>query len=307
MKKIIDPGTAKKTLTLKDNIVYSVRPDLSGNPIELKMSILLQNGNSEMRAAYNEDDPTEDHSPKPALVWIPGGGWRGVDKNLMIGEMSEFANAGYVVASIYYRSTDEGHFPAQLVDVKTAIRFLRAHAAEYEIDPEHIGVFGRSAGGHLSVFAAMNLDGYDDDVWSGYSSKVSCAVDMFGPVNVTALVDRETKKFSDPSFRWHSPEETHWGKLLGGDTATMRERSKDVSPVNFVNPGMAPIQIFHGDNDPLVPKELTSDVLYQRCVDAGLEDRVEYYVVKHAGHGSREFFQPETKELMIQFFDRYMK
>ena len=68
MRKVFDPGTKKKTLTLIDNVVYSNVKDLEGNPLELKMSILLQNGNSEMRLAVGEDDPKEDHSPKPALV-----------------------------------------------------------------------------------------------------------------------------------------------------------------------------------------------------------------------------------------------
>ncbi|MFR8331572.1 MAG: alpha/beta hydrolase fold domain-containing protein [Oscillospiraceae bacterium] len=68
----------------------------------------------------------------------------------MLGEMNAFADAGYVVASIYYRSSAQGHYPDQIRDVKEAIRFLRANAAKFEIDPEHIGVFGRSAGGHLA-------------------------------------------------------------------------------------------------------------------------------------------------------------
>ena len=152
----MNPGFAKKTINLIDNIVYSHQKDLNGNPMELKMSIMLQNGNSEMRLAAGEDDPKEDNSPKPALLWIPGGGWRGADKNLMLGEMSEFARAGYVVASMYYRSSAEGHWPDQLIDVKTAIRFLRANAEKYEINPDKIAVFGRSAGGHLAAFAAVS-------------------------------------------------------------------------------------------------------------------------------------------------------
>lgn len=307
MLKVIEPGFSKKTLTLIDNIVYSHQNDLDGNPLELKMSIMLQNGNSEMRLAMNEDDPREDHSPKPALLWIPGGGWRGVDKNLMLGEMSEFANAGYVVASMYYRSSGEGAFPAQLEDVKTAVRFLRAHAKQYEIDPERIGVFGRSAGGHLAAFAAMNTDDHITQEWSEYSSEVQACCDLFGPVNVVALMEEEEKKFSNPNFRWHRIEDTHGGALIGGDPATIKERAKAANADAFVSPAMCPIQILHGDNDPLVPKELSSDLLYQNIVDAGLEERAEYYVLKHAGHGTREFFQDSVKELMITFFDKYLK
>ena len=271
------------------------------------MSILLQNGNSEMRLAVGEDDPKEDHSPKPALVWIPGGGWRGADKNLMLGEMAEFETAGYVVASIYYRSSAQGHYPDQLLDVKTAVRFLRANAQKYEIDPERVGVFGRSAGGHLSAMMAMNQDGFDGEEWAGYSSEIQASCDMFGPVDVRALMEGEEARFSDPNFRWHRLEDTHGGALIGGDPATMKERAELASPVNMVNPKMCPLQILHGDNDPLVPIEKSSEVLYQKIVSAGMEDRVEFYTFPGAGHGSREFFQDSVKKLQIEFFDRYLK
>lgn len=307
MKKTINPGHSKKSLTLIDNIVYSCQKDKEGRPLELKMSILLQNGNSEMKMAAGEDDPKEDHSPKPALLWIPGGGWRGTDKNLMLGEMAEFANAGYVVASMYYRSSAQGCFPDQITDVKTAVRFLRANAGKYEINPHRIGVFGRSAGGHLAAYAAMNTDAYDSGEWSGYSSRVQACCDMFGPVDIRALMEGEEKRFADPAFRWHRLEDTHGGALMGGDPKTMKERAASASPVNFVSPAMCPIQIIHGDNDPLVPIEQSSDLLYAKIQEAGLEDRAEYYVVEHGGHGSREFFQDSVKELMIEFFDRVLK
>lgn len=315
MKKVISPGTAKKTITLIDNVVYSHVKDLKGNPLELKMSLMLQNGNSELRLATGADDPKEDHSPKPVLVWIPGGGYRGTDKNLMLGEMSEFANAGYVVASIYYRSSAQGHFPTQIIDVKTAIRFLRANAKKYEVDVDHVGVFGRSAGGHLAAFTAMNLDGFDSSEWAGYSSKVQACCDMFGPVDFVASIELEEKRLADPNFhwkmsdptiQWHGLEETHEGALLGGDPATMKERGKAANAVSFVNERMCPIQIFHGDNDPLVPVE-NSESLYNRMVEASMEDKIEFYILKGAGHGSREFFQDSVKKLMIDFFDRYLK
>lgn len=307
MKQTINPGFKKKTLTLIDHVIYSHQKDLNGNPLDLTMSVLLQNGNSEMRLAAGEDDPKEDHSPKPALLWIPGGGWRGADKNLMLGEMTEFANAGYVVASMYYRSSAQGHFPDQIIDVKTAIRFLRANAKKYEVDPERIGVFGRSAGGHLAAMAAMNLDDYESEEWGTYSSRVQACCNLFGPTDIAGLMEVEEKKFSDPRSRWHRVEETHGGALLGGDPATMKERAWKASPVNFVTPAMCPMQIFHGDSDPIVPIECSSDVLYEKICRAGLEDRVEYYVVEHAGHGTREFFQDSVKKLMIGFFDRYLK
>ena len=161
MKKVIKPGRARKSINFIDNIVYSRQKDLEGNEMELKMSIMLQNGNSEMRLASGHDDEADDKTPKPAILWVPGGGYRGCDKNLMVAEMAFLADAGYVVASMYYRSSAEAHMPSQIIHVKTAIRFLRAHADEYEIDPDRIGIIGRSAGGHLSALAAMNSGLYE--------------------------------------------------------------------------------------------------------------------------------------------------
>ncbi len=307
MRGIFEPGIKEKTINLVDNVVYSHVQDLEGKPLDLKLSVMLQNGNSEMRAAAGEDDPREDHSPKPALVWIPGGGWRGADKNLMLGEMAEYARAGYVVVSIYYRSSAQGKWPDQLEDVKTAIRFVKANAAKYEIDPNRIGVFGRSAGGHLAAFAGQNLSGYDTEEWSEQNSDVQAAIDFFGPVDVEADMISEKARLDDPNFRWHRLEDTHGGALMGGDPETMVERSKKATLTYYVNDGMAPLMILHGDNDPLVPVELNSDHLYEKLCEMGLEDRCDYYVVPHAGHGTREFFQPATKKLTIEFFDKHLK
>lgn len=304
MRALFNPGFEKKTINLTDNIVYSKVKDINGNDLELKLSIMAQNGNSEMRLAMGEDDPREDHSPKPLLIWVPGGGWRGADKNLMLGEMSDFVKAGYVVASIYYRNSAEGKWPSQIIDVKTAIRFLRSNADKYEIDPDRIGIMGRSAGGHLAAFAGQNLDGFDNGDNLEYSSEVQAAVDMFGPVDIGANMDSEIPKFKDPAFRWHSLPETHGGALIGGEESTIRERAEAASVTNFVNKNMAPLMILHGDNDPLVPKELSSDILYSKIKDKGLEDRCDYYIIPHAGHGTREYFQDSTKALMINFYNK---
>jgi len=307
MRDTFRAGTTKKTINLIDNVVYSTVKDLNGNDLELKLSVMVQNGNSEMRIAMGEDDPREDHTPKPALIWVPGGGWRGADKNLMLGEMTEFARAGYVVVSIYYRNSAQGHWPAQIDDVRTAIRFVRANAEKFEIDPSRIGIFGRSAGGHLATFAGMNLPVENEAEWQGYSNDVQAVIDMFGPVDVGANMDIEIPRLSDPNFRWHKLEDTHGGALIGGDPETIRERAEAASVPNFVNGKMAPLMILHGDNDPLVPPEVSSERLYARLEECKLEDKCEYYMVPHAGHGTREFFQDETKELMLTFWDKHLK
>lgn len=307
MKTVIRPGRERKSINFIDNIVYSRQKDLDGNEMELKMSIMLQNGNSEMRLAAGRDDEGDDKAPKPAILWVPGGGYRGCDKNLMVAEMAFLADAGYVVASMYYRSSAEAHMPSQIMDVKTAIRFLRAHADEYEIDPNHIGIIGRSAGGHLSALAAMNSDLYVGEEWGGYSSRVQACCDMFGPVDFPRLIAIDEQEIAtNPNYRWKRMEDTHEGALMGGDSATLMERSIPYCPPYILTKEMSPILILHGDVDKLVPCSI-SEEFYNRIVEAGMEDRADFYVLEGAGHGTKEFFQQETKDIIREFFDRYLK
>ena len=105
MEYYINPGRLRKSVNFIDNIVYSHQKDLDGNDLELKMSVMLQNGNSEMRIAAGIDENKDLRSRKPAILWIPGGGYRGADKNLMVAEVEYLVEAGYVVASMYYRSS----------------------------------------------------------------------------------------------------------------------------------------------------------------------------------------------------------
>lgn len=307
MKYYINPGRKRKSVNFIDSIVYSHTKDLNGRDLELEMSIMLQDGNSEMKAAASVDENKNLRGKKPAILWVPGGGYRGVDKNLMVAEVEYLVEAGYVVASMYYRSSAQAHYPAQIIDVKTAIRFLRAHSDQYEIDPEHIGVMGRSAGGHLSAMAGLNVEGYDTEEWSGFSSKVQAAYDMFGPVDIVALMENDEKEMKEnPNHRWKCVEETHAGALLGGEPNTMKERAKAASAGDFISDKMAPMLIMHGDADPLVPLRI-SEAFYQQICDAGLEDSTDMYVLKDAGHGTPEFFQLQTKDIVLQFFDRYLK
>ena len=305
MRTVIDPGKERRTINYIDNICFSHVRDLEGKPLDLYLSLMVQNGNSEMRLASGRDDEVST-GLQPLIVWINGAGWRKCDKNLMAAELQYFAEHGYAVACIQYRHSGEGSFPSQLIDVKTAVRFLRSHAAQYGIDPDRIATMGRSAGGHLSSWMAMNTDGFDSDEWAGTSSKVQAAVNFFGPVDVKQCNLIEIENFKNPNHRWHKLEETHGGALVGGDPATMLERSDAASPIFSINPGTAPLIILHGDQDPLVPCSM-SEEFYDRLVQAGLEDQTELYIVKNGGHGTRELFQTEVKERILHFLDRYLK
>ncbi|MBR2823508.1 MAG: alpha/beta hydrolase [Clostridia bacterium] len=304
MRAVIDPGKERRSINFIDNICFSHVTDLEGNPLDLYLSLMVQNGNSEMRLASGRDDEVST-GLQPLIVWINGAGWRKCDKNLMAAEMVWFAERGYAVACIEYRHSGIGHFPDQLIDVKTAVRFLRANAAKYGIDPERIATMGRSAGGHLSSWMAMNTDGFDSEEWADYSSAVKAAVDFFGPVDIKECNLIEIERFKNPNHRWHKIEETHGGALLGGDPATMVERSDAASPIFHISEKTAPIIILHGDQDPLVPVSM-SEAFYDRLVKAGLEAQSELYIVKNGGHGTRELFQDECKEKIHAFLQKYL-
>lgn len=309
MRTVIDPGKERRSINFVDNIPFSQVTDRAGRPLTLYMSLMLQNGNSEMRLAAGRDDEVST-GRQPVIVWINGSGWRGADKNLMAAEMEFLAEAGYAVACIDYRSSAKGVWPAQLIDCKTAVRFLRAHADQYGLDPEHVAAIGRSAGGHLSAWMAMNTDGYDTDEWAGYSSHVQGAVDMFGPVEIPMLTKGNLEAIKDPKFRWHHIGDTHEGALLDLNDEMTREemfaRGKAASPIYSINPGMAPITILHGDQDPLVTIEV-SELFYRMLCEAGLEGQSDFYVLKNGGHGTREFFQASTKKIIVDAFDRYLR
>ena len=127
--------------------------------------------------------PDHAHAPMPAVLWIHGGAWECGDKNPC--PVRDFAERGYVIASIGYRLSDKAAFPSQLQDCKSAVRWLRAYAAEYGIDPTRIGVWGESAGGHLA--ALLGTTGFTRDFDEGdhldQSSEVQCVVNWFGPVD----------------------------------------------------------------------------------------------------------------------------
>ena len=304
MRYVIDPGKERRSINVVSDVCFSHVTDLEGKPLDLYMTLMLQNGNSAMRLADGVDDEVST-GKQPVIVWINGAGWRGCDRMLMAAEMVFLAEAGYALAFIDYRSSGQGHFPAQLVDCKTAVRFLRAHADQHGIDPDRIGTIGRSAGGHLSAWMAMNVDGYDSDEWGGYSSKVQAAVDMFGPVDLRKLNEIEAENIKNPNHRWHRLIDTHGGALIGGEEDTIVARSDAASPINFISDKMAPLTILHGDKDPAVPLFI-SEEFYDRLVKAGLEGRADLYVVKNGGHGTRELFQAQTKQVIRDAFDKYL-
>lgn len=192
--------------------------------------------------------PDTGSGPYPVIVWIHGGGWQGGGKEP--GQWAFLLNRGYAVASILYRLTDEAIFPAQIHDCKGAIRWIRAHAGEYRLDPLRIGAFGSSAGGHLVALLGTSGDvpELEGEIGGnlGYSSRVQAVADWYGPANLPTMVEY-------PSTIDHGAANSPEAKLIGGTIEDNPEKAWAASPVAYVSPDDPPFLIQHGTEDMTVP------------------------------------------------------
>ena len=233
----------------------------------------------------------------PVIVWVHGGGWRGGDKSNV--RAIPLTEAGYAVASVGYRLSQEAIFPAQIHDCKAAVRWLRANADQYGLDAAKIGAWGSSAGGHLVALLGASSDVKELDGTLGQhldqSSRVQAVCDFFGPADFLAIVEAaggaETRAAESPVTL-----------LLGGPVAQRKDLARQAGPVTHVSKDDPPFLILHGDRDRLVPLD-QSRRLHDALRKAGVESTL--YVVQGAGHG--EFRDPNVMPMVREFFDRHLK
>jgi acetyl esterase/lipase len=238
--------------------------------------------------------PAEGDGPFPAVLVIHGGGWRAGDKSGHRGLIAEFARKGYVAASPQYRFAPKDRFPAQVHDVKAAVRWLKAHAKELKLDPDRIGAMGFSAGGHLSMM--LGVTGPDDGLEGDASddapnTKIRAVVNYFGPTDFNAT---DIPEATQPIIK----------EFLGGTPREKPEAATKASPLTFVSRGDAPILTFQGTKDPLVPHSQATK-LANAMTAAGVPGRVDLLV--GAGHGWGGDDLKRTMAETFAFFDKYLK
>ncbi|MEE8414581.1 MAG: alpha/beta hydrolase [Dehalococcoidales bacterium] len=221
--------------------------------------------------------PAEVTEPLPVIVWIHGGAWRMGDKEGNTGRKPpvDIMDQGYVFASINYRLSHEAIFPAQIHDCKAAIRWLRAHSKEYYIDPERIGVWGSSAGGHLAALLGTSI-GISELEGSGgnpqYSSSVQAVCDFFGPNDFVRMSEMKGE------LEKESPESL----VIGGPLLENADKVIQANPITYINKTSPPFLIVHGDSDVVVPLD-QSQIFYEALLKADVEAGL--YIVPNAGHG----------------------
>jgi acetyl esterase/lipase len=240
--------------------------------------------------------------PYPCIVGLHGGAWKGgsrKDLSMPItlidfgikdrSFIEEAASRGFVAVSVSYRLAPQHKFPAQILDVKTAIRYLRAHAKELNIDPDRIGVVGFSAGGHLAALVGTTdkSAGFDEGLYLEQSSRVKCVVDFFGPADLTLYAETPgiEKAFMRP--------------LLGASFEEKPELYKKASPVEYVTKDDPPFLMIHGTADVVVPM-VHSLRLQAKLKEAGVKN--ELIPMRGKGHGWFGEDAKESNERLLKYF-----
>lgn len=246
--------------------------------------------------------PADGSGPFPAIVFIHGGGWTAGGRSSFGEEMLAAAERGYVAITIDYRLTDPDEnmqprnpFPAQIHDVKCAVRWLRKNADQYGVDPERIGAMGDSAGGHLSCLLALSGGVNEFEGTGGHgdtSSAVQAAVNYFGPTDLAQL-------------HADSPDAAKYIDLLmAGGPDGNSDSYKLASPVSHIDRDDPPILTVHGTEDKLVPPN-QAEILDAQMKSAGASHTL--LLLEGQKHGFRDAGAEQALNASFDFFDQCLK
>jgi len=231
----------------------------------------------------------------PLIIWIHGGAFRmGSKEGLEFDPPPlDFLTRGYALASINYRLSQHARFPAQIEDCKAAVRWLRAQADPFKLDPNRFAAWGPSAGGHLAAMLGTTGHTTAFDVGENLDlpSRVQAVVDYFGP---TDFLQMDAQRLPDGML--HDAPDSPESQLVGGPIQENQDKVARANPITYVTSAAPPFLIVHGDQDPLVPYG-QSLLLVEALRKAGAE--VIFYTVAGAGHGG--FTDPQVPELTREF------
>ena len=236
----------------------------------------------------------------PLIIWIHGGAFRLGSKegNKHNPLPFDYLAQGYALASINYRLSQHAIFPAQVEDCKAAVRYLRAHAQQYNLDPTRFAAWGPSAGGYLAAMLGTTGDIIEFDVGENLdvSSQVQAVVDYFGP---TDFLQMDAQRF--PEGMIHDTPDSPESELVGGAIQEHPEKVARANPITYIIKDAPPFLIIHGDRDPLVP--YGQSVLLAEALQK-VEADVTFYTVSGGGHG--RFTDPLVPELTKMFLDKHL-
>jgi acetyl esterase/lipase len=253
--------------------------------------------------------PATGTGPFPVVIMVHGGGFMFGDKADGAGltGVDQLMAAGYAVASINYRLSGEAQYPAQIHDAKASVRFLRANAAQYNLNPDKIGAWGASAGGNLvsllgTTCGTAELEGADMGN-ADQSSCVQAVVDWFGPIDFLKM-DEQFAGTGCPQT--HDAADSPESKLVGAAIQTVPDLVVTTNPMNYITEDDAPFFIENGTADCNIPPVQNKNLADALRAIIGTE-KVVYTSLEGAGHGGSEFETAENLNQVIAFLDQYLK
>lgn len=277
--EINNNAAMKGQVRLIENVTYST---VDGEA--LKMDILAP---WSQRYDYLKSDP------RPLIVFVQGSSWRQPTMGEEIPQLVQFVKAGYIVATVQHRNSLDGHsFPAFLQDVKTAIRFLRAHAEQYAIDPQRVAIWGTSSGANASLLVALTPDDprYKTAEYTDQSDAVNAVVSCFAPTDVVDTFKNASQVPGSDILQY---------SLFGTDPSKWEDIKRQMSPLYQIKDGQKypPFLLLHGDADKVVPYHQMED-MYHALEEHGVS--AEAYRVKGANH-ERDFWSQTIYDIVKDF------
>ena len=279
--KILNVKLTQEKIKSIVNVTYSQPVSYFRKNIKLEMDILKPNREGKY----------------PTVLFVPGGSFAHSYKENYLQQRLEIAKAGYVVASMEYRTIPDGVFPQSLEDVKAAIRFLKANADEYGIDKGKIALMGESAGGYLVAMAGVTsgIADYDKGDNLSENSDVQAVVDIYGVTD-----------FGEVDFEIEDIDECYKATFMSVKfwLNDVRNNIESTNPISYISEKTPPFLLMHGDADTLVLPNQT-EMLHKALIENGVDSK--RYIVPGAGHSDEYWFQPEVTELIIDFLNEKIK
>ncbi|MCX6377518.1 MAG: prolyl oligopeptidase family serine peptidase [Armatimonadetes bacterium] len=291
-KQAAQNPTSKPALVIPDDVELIRDVEYGrGGDVSLKLDIVRP-----------KPQPKE---PMPVVVFVHGGGFMMGRKESGIPPLIPLAQRGYFGVTINYRLTDVAPFPAQIEDCKCAVRWVRAHAKEYNVNPKRIGAWGASAGGTLVALlgVAGSVKEFEGSGgWEKESSRVQAVCDWFGRMDILRTAEEEKARGVTRETMEKGGVTDRLSALIGGIIWENPEACRKASPITYVTKDDAPFLIMHGDKDDVVPLN-QSEAFHEALKKAGVETTL--LVIKDAGHGF-----PGRLDLgkpVADFFDKHLK
>jgi acetyl esterase/lipase len=256
--------------------------------------------------------PEVGEGPFPVILYIHGGAFMGCDKaDLQVLPMLQGLKRAYAVVAINYRMSGEAKFPALVMDAKAAVRWVRANARRYQLDPDRIAAWGGSAGGYLVSMLGVSAGIQElEDLRMGNPDQpcnVQAVVVWYGPTNFLKMDDQLAAiGLAPPEGMRHNEANSPESLILGRKITSIPIRVRAANPETYIREYLPPFFIQHGTRDPVVPVQQSIDFAGKLAQTIG-KAKVWLELLEGAGHADPRFETPENVKKVLDFLDGYLK